>query len=105
MMINSISNVNILPPPSKNTLNTTKKISAPLTTNPIENVKPQINSDSGALKSYFLAGVNFGGKKKPDPIKNYVNNLPFADELSPEDKRNLGNVLRKNDEETDYMKK
>ncbi len=47
----------------------------------------------------------FGGKKKPDPINQWVKQLPFADELSPEDKRNLGNVLRKGDEETDYMKK
>lgn len=47
----------------------------------------------------------FGGKKKPDPINQWIKTLPFADELSPADKRNLGNVIRKNDEETEYMKK
>ena len=47
----------------------------------------------------------FGGKKKPDPINQWIKQLPFADELSPEDKRNLGNVIRKGDEETEYMKK
>ena len=47
----------------------------------------------------------FGGKKKPDPINQWIKTLPFADELSPADKRNLVNVIRKNDEETEYMKK
>lgn len=47
----------------------------------------------------------FGGKKKPDPINQWIKQLPFADELSPADKRNLGNVIRKGDEETEYMKK
>lgn len=47
----------------------------------------------------------FGGKKKPDPINQWIKTLPFADELSPAAKRNLGNVIRKNDEETEYMKK
>ena len=102
MMINAISAVNNI------VANSQVKKKNSLVSNPIETVKPQIiqtNNDEGAFKSYILGSPNFGGKKKPDPIKNYVNNLPFADELSPEDKRNLGNVLRKQDEETDYMKK
>lgn len=64
------------------------------------------------LGKYNFAAVNngntvsFGGGKKPkDPINQWIKNLPFADELSPADKRNLGNVIRKNDEETEYMKK
>ncbi|MBQ2645146.1 hypothetical protein IJG14_06215 [bacterium] len=49
---------------------------------------------------------SFGGKKKKgDEVTQWINNLPFAQDLSPMDKRNLGNVIRKKDEETDYMKK
>ncbi len=44
-------------------------------------------------------------KKPKDPVNQWIKSLPFADELSPEDKRNLGNVIRKDDEETAYMKK
>ena len=97
MLINAIT--------AANTVNTAavKKQNA-VVTNPVTTMQPnvrQTNNDGGALKSYFLGGVSFGGKKKPDQIKDYINHLPFADELSPEDKRNLGNVLRKKDEETD----
>lgn len=49
---------------------------------------------------------SFGGGKKPkDTVNEWIKNLPFADDLSPQDRRNLGNVIRKNDEETAYMKK
>ncbi|MCR5260608.1 MAG: hypothetical protein K6C94_02100 [Candidatus Gastranaerophilales bacterium] len=49
---------------------------------------------------------NFGGKKKGgDESTQWVNSLPFAQDLSPDDRRNLANVIRKKDEETDYMKK
>ena len=44
-------------------------------------------------------------KKEVDPSTQYVQDLPFADKLSPSDKRNLARVIRKNDEETDYMKR
>lgn len=102
MLINAITAANTV-----NTAAAVKKQNA-VVTNPVTTMQPnvrQTNNDGGALKSYFLGGVSFGGKKKPDQIKDYINHLPFADELSPEDKRNLGNVLRKKDEETDYMKK
>lgn len=49
---------------------------------------------------------SFGGKKKQgDEATQWVNSLPFAQDISPEDRRNLSSVIRKKDEETDYMKK
>ena len=67
--------------------------------------KPVVAADGNATKAYILGGTRAAAKKPQDPIKAWVNSLPFADDLSPEDKRNLGNVIRKNDQETDYMKK
>lgn len=106
MMINAISgaytSASNLQPQVK------EKNKKAVVSNPVEKIRPWLieKNDESAFKSYILGGINVkSGKKKPDPIKNYINSLPFADELSPEDKRNLGNVLRKQDEETDYMKK
>ncbi len=111
MIINAFSAIGTL---NKTASKINEKTKAQTVTNPIApitNKNTEILNDKGAFKSYFLGGmaskqpVNFGGNKKPDPIKDYINHLPFAADLSPADKRNLGNVLRKNDEETDYMKK
>lgn len=71
-----------------------------------EEVKEQrVSSDVAMATLGIHKSPSFGGKKKPDPINQWVKNLPFADELSPEDRRNIANVVRKKDEETDYMKK
>lgn len=70
-------------------------------------VKVEENQPQKVTADMALANLQptFGGKKKPDPINQWIKTLPFADELSPADKRNLGNVIRKGDEETEYMKK
>ena len=51
-------------------------------------------------------------KKKPDlePVDKWIQDewlkkLPFAGKLTQSDKRNIRNVIQKNDEETEYMKK
>lgn len=40
-----------------------------------------------------------------EDVKQYIKNLSFAEKISPEDKRSLEDILKKNNEETDYMNK
>lgn len=95
-----------------------------------ELIKYTSNNDMGAFRAYILGGISSnltskkpeaktqtmnknetapeksqGKAKKQDPVNQWIKTLPFAEVLSPEDRRNLGNVIRKNDEETAYMKK
>lgn len=69
--------------------------------------KSKVNASLAAAVFGIKTSPNFGGKKQNPQINDSqnVNNLPFADKLKPADKRNLAAVLKKDDEEADYMKK
>ena len=71
---------------------------------PQEMPKAKVSPDLAQV--VFGVQHNFGAKKNGgDEVSKWVNNLPFAKDLAPEDRRNLAAVVRKGDEETDYMKK
>lgn len=55
MMINSVSAASTVMQP------VSPKALEKHTTNPIVNKAPALNSDNGALRSYFLGGISFGG--------------------------------------------
>ncbi len=56
MMINSVSAASTVMQP------VSPKALEKRTTNPIENKAPALNTDRGALRSYFLGGISFGGQ-------------------------------------------
>ena len=89
-----------------------------ITKKPIENQETQTvpvetKQEAAPVKTvsanYAMAALgiqkspSFGGNKNAE--KEYVDNLSFADKLSPQDKRNLVSVLKKKDDETEYTQK
>lgn len=79
--------------------------------NKTEQLTPEEIKKSSITSEYAIAAFgihkspSFGGKQKNSETKQFINNLSFADKLSPEDKRALGNVLQKKGTETDYINK
>jgi len=68
--------------------------------------KAKVSGSLAAAVFGIKTSPNFGGKTpKADDAKTIVQNLPFAKDISPEDKRNLTAVLKKCGEEADYMKR
>ncbi|MCR5260607.1 MAG: hypothetical protein K6C94_02095 [Candidatus Gastranaerophilales bacterium] len=70
---------------------------------PQEMQKAKVSPDLAQV--VFGVRRNFGANQNGDKASQWVNNLPFAKQLAPVDRRNLANVIRRNDEESDYMKK
>ncbi|MCR5260609.1 MAG: hypothetical protein K6C94_02105 [Candidatus Gastranaerophilales bacterium] len=63
-------------------------------------------SGSLAVAVYGIkTSQNFGAGKTKDDSKAFVDQLSFAKDMRPEDRRNLAAVIKKGGEEADYMKR
>ena len=75
---------------------------------PIETQKPLVKVPQNIAMAHFGVIPSFGKKEKVElpktPEFEYVNSLPFADDLTTQDKISLSQVLEKKDEQTNYMK-